>query len=252
MHPRNRVRLPANKGFGRRFVSSAWIAAVLLALAVGSSARAQQNLAPGTPGQVIFHERCAQCHGEQGQGISALVTIAGPPLQAEHDLRSVLDTVRNGRGVMPAFGAVLRDQDMENVAQYVTQHLAVIPLGGGDLTEGGVLYRTHCAACHRTAVRGGALAFVGTNAPDLTDKSPAVVAGAIRWGPGPMPSFPASQISDQQLASIVDYVRFVQHPPHPGGATLHWYGPVVEGLAAWIMVIAIVGLTMWIERGGQG
>lgn len=153
---------------------------------------------------------------------------------------------------MPSYGRVLRDQDIENVAQYVTRHLAVIPLSGGNLTEGGVLYRTHCAACHRTAVRGGALAFVETNAPALTNKSPAVVAGAIRWGPGPMPSFPASQITDQQLASIVEYVQFVQHPPHPGGATLHWYGPVVEGLVAWAMVIAIVGLTMWIERGGQG
>lgn len=246
------MRLTTHKGAGPRPASASWIAAFLLALPAASTARAQQNFAPGTPGQVIFQQRCAQCHGEQGQGVSALVTIAGPPLQAEHDLRYVLDTVRDGRGVMPSYGRVLRDQDIENVAQYVTRHLAVIPLSGGNLTEGGVLYRTHCAACHRTAVRGGALAFVQTNAPALTNKSPAVVAGAIRWGPGPMPSFPASQISDQQLASIVEYVQFVQHPPHPGGATLHWYGPVVEGLVAWAMVIAIVGLTMWIERGGQG
>ena len=255
-HPRNRVRLTVKRIAGRRRarapLRAGWIAAALLALPGGSPARAEQNLVPGSPGQLIFHERCAQCHGEQGQGISARVTIAGPPLQAEHNLPYVLETVRDGRGVMPSYGRVLRAEDIENVADYVTQHLAVIPLKGGNLTEGGVLYRTHCAACHRTAVRGGALAFVQTNAPALTDKSSAVVAGAIRWGPGPMPAFPSSQISDQQLASIVEYVQFVQHPPHPGGATLDWYGPVVEGLAAWAAVIVILGLTMWIERGGKG
>ena len=101
---------------------------------------------------------------------------------------------------------------MRTVSQYVAQKLAVIPLSGGNLSEGGELYRIHCASCHRTDVRGGALGFVGRNAPSLVNKSPALVAGAIRWGPGAMPSFPPSALSDQQVASIVDYVVTVQHP----------------------------------------
>jgi mono/diheme cytochrome c family protein len=184
--------------------------------------------------------------------VSALVSIAGPSLEAEHNLGAVLAAVREGRGVMPGFAATLRAEDIQDVATYVTQHLATIPLQGGNIGEGGELYRMNCAACHRTAGRGGALAFVGTNAPDLTDKSPAVVAGAIRWGPGPMPKFPESVLNDQELDSIVQYVGYVQRPANPGGQPMHWYGPVAEGLAAWVFVFALGGITMWIEKGGDG
>lgn len=213
---------------------------------------AQQTAPTGMPGQVLFASRCAVCHGDRGQGVSARVTIAGPSLQAEHDIQAVISAVRDGRDIMPSFGRVLRPQDIEDVSRYVTSQLAIIPLAGGNLSEGGILFRTHCSACHRTAVRGGALALVQTNAPALNTKSAAVIAGAIRSGPGPMPAFPPALISDQQLASIVDYVEFVQHPPHPGGNPLHWYGPVVEGLVACAVVCVLAALAMWIEKGGEG
>jgi len=72
-----------------------------------------------------------------------------------------------------------------------------------DLGEGGKLFRDYCAASHRTAVRGGALAFTGRNAPALTDMSAALIAGVVRWGPGTMPAFPEPVMSDQQLSSVV-------------------------------------------------
>ncbi len=128
----------------------------------------------------------------------------------------------------------------------------MIPLTQGDIGEGGKLFRTHCAACHRTAVHGGVLAFAGRNAPDLTDKSAALIAGAIRWGPGTMPAFPPSVLSDEQLASTVDYVRFVQHPPNPGGSPLKEVGPVAEGGVAALAVLFVIGIAGWIERGGKG
>jgi ubiquinol-cytochrome c reductase cytochrome c subunit len=204
------------------------------------------------PGATMFAQHCAVCHGRQGEGRSALVSIAGPSLQAEHDLNHVLGAIREGRGVMPGFATTLRAQDIQDVAGYVTRGLATIPLQGGNIGEGGELYRMYCAACHRTAARGGALAFVGVNAPDLMDKSPAVVAGAIRWGPGPMPAFPATVLNDQQLDSIVQYVSYVQHPAKPGGVALNWYGPVAEGVGAWVFVFVLGGFTMWIEKGGKG
>ncbi len=157
-----------------------------------------------------------------------------------------------GPSHMPTFAYLLSVREMRAVADYVTQQLAVIPFTGGDLSAGGKLFREYCAPCHRTAVRGGALAYTGVNAPALTGKAPALVAGAIRWGPGPMPSFPASVLDDRQLASIVRYVEFVQQPPNPGGSPLKWYGPVSEGFAAWVMLLALIGLSAWIERGGKG
>lgn len=213
-----------------------------------------QQSGSGSPpnGEAIFQQHCAQCHGEKGEGISAVETIAGPNIQAEHNPGVVMEAVEVGPSHMPSFVYVLSVPEMRAVSDYVAQQLAVIPLAGGNLSEGGKLFRVYCATCHRTAVRGGALAFTGLNAPALTDKSAAIIAGTIRWGPGPMPAFPASVLTNKQLNSIVDYVKFVQHPPSPGGSPLNWYGPVAEGFAAWVIVFAIVVMTGWIERGGKG
>ncbi len=213
-----------------------------------------QELTAGTApdGAAIFSQRCAECHGDRGQGIAAAVTIAGPSLQAEHNLGNVMVAVESGPSHMPAFSRVLTAQQIQAVSQYVTANLAVIPLTQGDIGQGGQLFRTNCAACHRTAVHGGVLAFAGRNAPQLTDKSEALIAGAIRWGPGTMPAFPPSVLSDEQLASTVEYVRFVQHPPNPGGAPLKEVGPVAEGGLAALAVLLVIGIAGWIERGGKG
>jgi ubiquinol-cytochrome c reductase cytochrome c subunit len=203
-------------------------------------------------GAIVFEQHCAVCHGQHGEGVSAQTSIAGPNIQAEHDPGQVMTAEEVGPSHMPSFARVLSVESMRAAAQYVTRQLATIPLSGGHLAEGGELFREYCAACHRTAARGGALAFVGTNAPDLQQKSPELIAGAIRWGPGPMPAFPASVLSDRQVDSIVQYVTYVQHPPNPGGRPLRWYGPVSEGAVAWIFVFVLGGATLWIEKGRKG
>lgn len=234
------------------------LAVFLLSLFVSPAAFCRQTTTQQTTtdpierGRVIFSRRCAECHGDHGQGVSAIVSIAGPSLLAEHDPGQVMTAVEVGPEHMPSFAWTMSVEDMRDVSQFVAQRIAVIPLTGGNLSEGGVLFRTYCSTCHRTAVRGGALAFDGVNAPNLAHQSKAIVAGAIRWGPGPMPAFPASVLTDQQVASITDYVSYVQHPPSPGGSPLKWIGPVAEGCVAWIVVFGIVAATMWIERGGRG
>jgi ubiquinol-cytochrome c reductase cytochrome c subunit len=203
-------------------------------------------------GAAIFMQRCSKCHGDMGQGLAAAVTIAGPSLRAEHNMGQVMAAVELGPSHMPAFSRVLTAEQIAAVSHYVTTQLADIPMLQGDMGEGGKLFRMYCATCHRTAVHGGVLAFAGRNAPDLTDKSAALITGAIRWGPGTMPSFPASVLSDEQLASTVEYVRFVQHPPNPGGDPLKEVGPVAEGGVAAVAVLLVIGLTGWIELGGKG
>lgn len=181
-----------------------------------------------------------------------MVTIAGPSLRAEHDVGQVMTAVEVGPSHMPSFVYVLSVDDIRAVSHYVVDRIADIPLPAGDIGVGGRLFRENCAACHRTAGRGGALGFVGTNAPELTGKSAAIIAGAIRWGPGPMPAFPSTVLDQQALASIVSYVRYSQHPEHPGGLSLTWYGPFPEGAVSWAFVLGLIGVTLWIERGGKG
>ncbi len=240
----SRVRPRVNPGFLQVCV------AVLLTCAPAAGQGASS--VPASDGAAIFAERCSRCHGDNGQGLAAAVTIAGPSLQAEHDLGYVMTAVESGPSHMPAFSRILTADQIRDVSRYVTSDLAVIPLVHGNIGDGGKLFRTYCATCHRTAVRGGVLAFAGRNAPALTDKSAALIAGAIRWGPGTMPKFPASVLSDEQLASTVDYVRFVQHPPNPGGDPLKQVGPVAEGGLAALAMLLVIAITGWIERGGKG
>lgn len=231
-----------------------WLLCVLILIPLSrQTAWGQPSASGASPdGKALFAQNCAKCHGEAGQGISALLSMAGPNIQAEHDPGAVMTAVEVGPSHMPSFVYVLTIPEMHALARYVTQQIAVIPLGQGDLSDGGRMFRTYCAPCHRTAVRGGALAFTGINAPALTSDSAALVAGAIRWGPGPMPPFPSSLLSDQQVDSIVKYVQFVQHPPSPGGSPMNWYGSVAEGFAAWVILFALIFIAVWIEKGGNG
>jgi len=225
---------------------------LLVPFASGFGFGQDPDAGPPPNGQAIFLRNCAKCHGEKGEGISAVVTIAGPNLQAEHDTGSAMTAMETGPSHMPSFVYVLSVPEMRAAADYVVNQLAVISLTGGDPSEGGTLFRVYCATCHQTSARGGALAFTGINAPALTGKSAAIIAGAVRSGAGPMPAFPPSILTDKQLKSIVDYVEFIQHPPSPGGSPLKWYGSVAEGFAAWVSVFALVVITGWIERGGKG
>ena len=228
------------------------VRALLLVLLVSPLAYSQSASVGPVDAAGIFRDRCAKCHGDQGEGISAAMTIAGPNIQAVHNPGDVMMAMEVGPSHMPSFAHVLTIDEMNAVANYVTQRLAVIPLSGGRLQEGGELFRIYCATCHRTAVRGGALAYVGTNALSLVGVSPALVAGAVRWGPGPMPSFPPSVISDTQLDSITKYVEFAEHPPAQGGNPLNFYGPVPEGVVAWVVIFCLIAVTGWIERGEKG
>jgi len=59
--------------------------------------------------------------------------------------------------------------------------------------------------------------------------------------------FSAGQLNDHQVNSIAKYVTFVTHPKDPGGAGIGHYGPIPEGLVAWLVGIPLlVVATLWI------
>jgi ubiquinol-cytochrome c reductase cytochrome c subunit len=121
-------------------------------------------------------------------------------------------------------------------------------VGHGDLADGGELFRLQCAACHAWAGDGGALEH--REAPTTHPADARQIAEAVRSGPGLMPAFGNAALTDDQLASVVSYVRYLAKPDDRGGNPLGHLGPFAEGLMTFVAIVALLALTRWIgERG---
>lgn len=69
-------------------------------------------------GTTVYADNCAVCHGDTGGGGT------GPKLAgAAYALDKVIDSVFNGNEAMPTFGGSLSDQEIADVAAYVTEDL---------------------------------------------------------------------------------------------------------------------------------
>lgn len=74
------------------------------------------------------------------------------------------------------------------------------------------LYRDQCAVCHGVNRTGSPPAFPSLVGIEQRD-TPAKIADTIRRGVGRMPSFP--NISNQQIAMLIDYLRTAAPPEKP-------------------------------------
>jgi ubiquinol-cytochrome c reductase cytochrome c subunit len=126
----------------------------------------------------------------------------------------------------------------------------VVPKGslaGGDPARGGDLFRLNCASCHNFTGRGISLSS-GKYAPAIKDVNPQQIYSAMTSGPQSMPRFSDRQLTPQEKRDIIAYVESVtKDRNNPGGYPLGGFGPVPEGLIAWIVGIsALVAVTLWI------
>jgi ubiquinol-cytochrome c reductase cytochrome c subunit len=128
------------------------------------------------------------------------------------------------------------DKEIRSLVAYVAS-LATGPAiphpqpDSGSLAEGLHQFTMHCAGCHQIVARGGYV--TGAMVPPLQSATPTEIAEAVRIGPYLMPRFPASQISDAQLNSIIKYVLSTRHPDNRGGWGIGNIGPIPEGLVTW-------------------
>ena len=205
-------------------------------------------------GHKLFAANCATCHGLSAQG-----TATGPSLYGV-GAASVDFQVGTGRMPLAASGPQaakktpqFNQAQIDALAAYVAS-LAPGPAvpearylqGNGDATKGAELFRVNCAMCHNVAGAGGALTE-GKYAPALSGSTPAHIYEAMVSGPQSMPVFNNMNISPQEKADIITYLKYLDKNPSPGGFDLGNLGPVSEGLFVWIFGLgAIVGVTIWI------
>jgi ubiquinol-cytochrome c reductase cytochrome c subunit len=243
------------------------VAALAVALSLPAAAGAQPGIgAKAKAGKALYAAYCLSCHGVDGGGVTSEfhprgvldVRGLGPPLKGVGALAADFYLTT---GYMPLENP--HDQPRHTKSPFDKREIAalvayVASLGNGpgvprpqpergELSRGLDLFTEHCAGCHQVVAQGGYVTNAG--APPLHRATPVQIAEAVRLGPYLMPRFPASQISDAQLDSIIAYVQWAKNADDRGGWNIGRIGPVPEGLVAWLIAAAaLVGCCVVIGR----
>ena len=205
-------------------------------------------------GEKLFAANCATCHGMNLQGTTQAPSLIGV------GAASVDFQVGTGRMPMAATGP----QAEKKPVQFTEEQVAALAVyvaskgpgpaipsedllqGEGDAALGAELFRINCAMCHNVAGAGGALTE-GKFAPPLEGVTAVHVYEAMITGPQNMPVFNDANISPEDKANIITYLKYLEETPSVGGYGLGDLGPVSEGLFIWIFGLgAIVGITIWL------
>lgn len=214
---------------------------------------ASQSLA-AQKGQQLFDQTCITCHGANLQGVNN----RGPSLigvgqaAAYFQLRTGRMPLSGGQGAQAEIKPPRFDEtQIEQIAAYIQAHgggpqVPAGSLSGGDMGDGGVLFRLNCASCHNLAGKGGALTS-GKHAPSLSNASDRVIYAAMLSGPENMPKFGDNQVTPAQKKEIINYIQSLNHQANAGGFGLGRIGAMPEGLIIWIVgIAALLLIVFWI------
>ena len=118
-------------------------------------------------GQKLFLNTCAQCHASDGGGSRGFPNLTDADWLYGGDAKTIKASITEGRnGMMPAFGPVLGDEKVKNVAQYV-RSLSGLTADPLRVAYGKEIFQSTCVACHGPEGKGNQQ----LGAPNLTDKT---------------------------------------------------------------------------------
>ena len=184
-----------------------------------AQAALDENLA--TQGEEIFNANCAQCHGGEATGGLA------PALNSKQFLGSVSDKQMHqliSTGVPGTlmssysvdFGGILTQQQITATVTYLRafeETAPDFPNWFAPLTQtnlsGEELYNMACSYCHSIDLSGNIGPALGKGSALVTEPD-SFIEDRIHNGFGEMPAF-GKVFTDDQVASIVDYIRAVQN-----------------------------------------
>lgn len=192
-------------------------------------------------GRQLYATGCQTCHGSGGEGVPG----RGPSLlgagaaTADFYLSTGRMPAAQPTSQAPRKPPAYSRAEIDALVAYVASlgagpAIPRIDPATGDLAAGLELFANNCAPCHSSAGAGGALGHAVV-APNLMHATPLQTAEAVRVGPGAMPRFGPESLDDREVASIVRYVGYLQHPEDRGGAGLGHLGPIPEGFVAWVI-----------------
>ncbi len=233
-------------------------------LSPASAETEQADQSTVSQGRQLFLVGCSSCHGENGEGIvTKNGTQYGPPL-AGVGAAAVDFQVGTGRMPMARPGAqaekkkvIYSPDEIEALAAFVAslgpgpavpeeEKYDTTDADNESIVRGGEFFRTNCTACHNFAAVGGALPG-GKYAPSLDGVSNKPLYEALLTGPQQMPVFSDGVLKPSEKRDIIAYLDSVKKNPEYGGSPLGSYGPVSEGLFAWLLGIgSCVAFAVWI------
>ena len=116
-------------------------------------------------GKHLFLTYCSQCHGSDAAGAKGFPNLTDNDWLYGGDPDTIKTTISNGRnGAMPAWGPILGDQGVQQVANYVLS-LSGRPHDAPAAAAGKVRFATFCSSCHMPDGKG----MQALGAPNLTD-----------------------------------------------------------------------------------
>ncbi|MGZ4516865.1 MAG: cytochrome bc1 complex diheme cytochrome c subunit [Mycobacteriaceae bacterium] len=222
---------------------------------------AQDQPAQAREGKQLFENACITCHGANLQGVQdrgpSLIGVGeaavyfqvstGRMPLARNEAQASRKPARFDAAQIDQLGAYIQaNGGGPTVVRNPDGSVAESSLAGDDAARGGELFRLNCASCHNFTGKGGALSS-GKSGPALDKATEQQIYTAMVSGPESMPKFSDRQLSPQEKADIIAYVKSATQTPSQGGYGLGGIGPVSEGWFIWIVGIAgLVGAAMWI------
>ncbi len=202
----------------------------------------------------VYLADCASCHGDDGAGTNRGPSLVGVGGASTHYYLTtgrmpIDDPDTKIVRAQPAYSPELIEELVTYVEGFGSGGPDVphVSIESADVAKGGTLYRSQCASCHATAGAGGALLY--QHAPAVIHATPTQTADAIRVGPGTMPAFGEAALGEEELNDVVAYVDYLSHSDDRGGQPLWHLGPLIEGLAAWVLGMGtLVLLALWIGK----
>ncbi len=230
--------------------------------------QAQTSADQVAQGRQLFLVGCAFCHGQNGEGIRSQDGNQIGPALVGVGAAAVDFQVGTGRMPMAQPGAqaprktpTYSDDEVAALAAYVAS-LGPGPSipGAADysvdglsadqreeaIVRGGQIFLTNCTACHNFEGSGGAMPR-GGYAPKIRGVQPKYIYEAMLTGPQAMDTFSNGNLSPEEKRDVIAYLGSIDEAPGYGGFGLGGYGPVSEGLFAWLVGLgALVGFAVWI------
>ncbi len=195
------------------------------------------------PGLELFAERCANCHGETGQGDGAMIeqmgaTMAPMPFDAAYIRATMPSTmfrqITDGEAAvgMPPFGEASSNPIDEAGRWNLVAAVYSLATPSEDVAAGEAVYAANCAACHGDAGAG--------DGPDAATTEPPAsdLSNVTYWfnrsndtvfeelAPGAIPAH-TYEIAEDDLRRAVDFARTFSYA-YADAAELN--APIPEGV----------------------